>query len=155
MTQNTKFFQGGEIVHLQTLLQAPQIFAPTRQSIQILSELSIFDELDESIFPSDVTTYFVPNNAAWLAHPFDSSEAGSSANLLNAHVIKAQALYSTVGGKDVASVAGSTITFNNTGGLSQGQSFEYILADIPLFNGVLHIIDRLVGPSCEVVSLLT
>ena len=137
------------------MLQIPELLAPTRQSIQILSELSIFDELDAFIFPPDVTTYFIPDNAAWLAHPFNSSDPASVADLLNAHLITNQALYSTVGGKNVVAVAGSTITFNDTGGTSLGQSFEYVLADIPLHNGVLHIIDRLVGPSCEVVLQLT
>ena len=100
------------------------MLAPTRQSIQILSELSIFDDLDGFIFEPDVTTYFIPDNAAWLAHPFNSSEPSAGADLLNAHVITNQAVYSTVGGKDIVAVAGSTITFNDTGGTSLGQSFE-------------------------------
>ena len=113
----------------------------------MLSNLTPFASIPDPTYGENVYTCFIPDNAAWLAHSTNNTASVDIENLLGAHIIPGQVLYSPHGQLTAKSRHGNEIHFNDSGGNTLNQTFRYVLADIPLDAGVMHIIDRCVA-SC-------
>lgn len=92
------------------------------------------------------STYFVPNNAAWDSA---SSEENYSMlpepdqiKLVAAHVVPGLVWYYDRVATSLKTANGDLIYITSTGGFSLGQNFSFVETDIPLSDGVMHVIDR-------------
>lgn len=134
-------FTNGELVVLDAFLEIPMSLANTTRSIEILSKWELYENYHFEYSTFVGYTAFVPNDAAWLAHRFHAKL--SFEDLGKAHIIPGEVLYSTNGAQDVGTEYGlPDISFDTHGWYTLYQDFSYVVADIPLDIGVMHIIDR-------------
>ncbi|KAJ9118679.1 hypothetical protein QFC22_003899 [Naganishia vaughanmartiniae] len=130
----------------RTLAEAATFFFPS------LAELMKQTGLFEPLAATKGITVFAPNDAAIsaagaLIGTLDSTQAQ---NVLFNHVINGTVVYSDVSDEaDYASAAGERFKFttNATGSFvtSGNSTAQIITADIPIANGVVHIIDRVLA----------
>ena len=113
--------------------------------VEETSKVAAFLDIDtsQSGFGSTYTV-FVPSNASWEAH--SASMAGYAASALDqvvqAHVVPEFVWYSTSLPNQLRSFNLHDIDVDRHRGFSMNQNFSIVASDIPLENGVMHVIDR-------------
>ena len=148
------------VCEIDPALRLPVDVVATKNAIEIVRPVPLFGDpilLDDAGADNGSLTLFMPSNAAWLLSDVnaDSLSATERQSLVMAHLVSGTVYYS-VGGHAVnlTTQFGNMITVTpqtggspsdaapETAGSSLGQTFRYVIADIPLSNDVLHIIDK-------------
>ena len=94
----------------------------------------------------DNFTVFVPSSQAWLSQhaSVNSLSASKLDDLIKAHIVPGMVAYSTDLGVETTFVTSyaNTVAFSSGLFSSLNQTFTITTPDIPLSNGVMHVIDR-------------
>lgn len=116
----------------------------------IVDELStLFDALDLSGFDgvsdAEAVTVFAANDLAFTALDADllseiMADPDRLADLLANHVVTDTLMLDDLGSSATA-VSGMTLTFDEVDGVPTVNGFEIVEADVPIDNGVVHVID--------------
>jgi hypothetical protein len=140
------------IYEIDSVLQVPIAITPTLGNISLTSELGILGTVIAEYGGECVgCTFFVPSVAALAAAPSSNlslQEASSEGYTYKeeafgkVHIVEGIIWYVENGETTLTADYGSPIILSSDGGSSFGQHFKFVVADVPLQDGVLHIIDK-------------
>ncbi len=112
--------------------------------------------LVDTLKSSGPFTVFAPTDAAFAALPAGTVESllkpeskAKLTQILTYHVVPGQVMSSDLAGKkmDPATVEGSTLSIDATGGGVKVNDAAVVTADVACTNGVIHVVDHVLMPA--------
>ncbi|KAF3347298.1 hypothetical protein VD0002_g5418 [Verticillium dahliae] len=151
VTQADLEFAGGVIHIIDRVLAIPANVADTATAANLTSLVEAVTKanLAETLTQAESITVFAPNNEAFaaLGSLDDISEEDLQA-VLQYHVIAGTVAYSsTLSEGTVETLTGETVNISIRDGNVFVNDAQVVLADVPISNGVVHVIDSVLSPA--------
>ena len=143
--QGPIFFDGGQIYVLEDFLRIPQNLSETVGAVNNTSSVTLGFGL---VARSEASTYtvLVPRNEAWLAQKtsIDTLSSSQLEDLSRAHILPGVRCTTNLQpGTTWTTLYGNTATLSDSNFTTLNQTFTLASnSDIPLWVGVMHIIDK-------------